>query len=88
MRKGEWYAYINYIIKSRNIKLVGIFNSMYGYQCIPLIKSDFPEIPIIDYLHNEDFSWNNGGYPFESTVVSRLLDKSYTCTNYLKKFNV
>ena len=88
LRKGEWYAFINYIIKSRNIKLVCILNSMYGYQCVPLIKSDFPEIPVIDYLHNEDFSWNNGGYPFESTVISRLLDKSYTCTKYLKNLMI
>jgi glycosyltransferase involved in cell wall biosynthesis len=61
---------------------------MYGYQCVPLIKSDFPDVPVIDYLHNEDFSWNNGGYPFESTVISRLLDKSYTCTKYLKNLMI
>ena len=35
-------------------------------------------------MHAENWSWRNGEYPRDSTAIAGLLDKTYTCTKYLK----
>lgn len=79
-----WPTFINHIIRSRNIKLIFQLSSLYGYYIIPFIKSLYPNIPILDYLHAEDFSWRNGGFPKDSTAVQSFIDKTYTCNAHLK----
>ena len=85
LAKKEWAGFISYIIRSRKIQLVFFSNSFYGYYCIPWLKCKYPKIPFVDYLHAEDWSWRDGSYPRDSIAVSRFLDKTYTCTNYLKE---
>jgi len=84
LSRENWAAFIAYLMKSRNIDLVMVSNSLYGYYVIPWLKSQFPKIPFVDYLHAEDFSWRDGGFPRDSIAISRLLDKTYTCSNHLQ----
>lgn len=83
LNKKDWAAFIHYIIKSRNIDLVFSTNSFYGYYVIPWLKYKYPEVIFTDYLHNEVYSWRNGGYPRDSVAISRYLDQTYTCTKRL-----
>ena len=80
-----WANFIENIIKQYNIKLIFQMNSLYFYHLMPWIKYKYPKLPIIEYLHAEDFSWRNGGYPKDSTAVVQFIDKTYVCNNHLKE---
>ncbi len=84
LHRRDWPAFIHYIMKSRNIDLVFQSQSYFGYYVLPWLKSYFPEIPFVDYLHAENWSWRNGEYPRDSTAIAQIVDKTYTCTKYLK----
>lgn len=84
LHRKDWAAFIHYIIKSRNIDLVMTSNSYYGYYVIPWLKSEFPEVIFTDYIHAHDWSWRNGGYPRDSIAISKFLDKTYTCNDFVK----
>lgn len=84
LKQKDWAGFIHYLIKSRNIDLVFLSNSFYGYYVAPWLKSEFPDISFVDYLHAEDFSWRNGGYPRDSIAISNVLDMTYTCTKHLE----
>lgn len=81
----DWPAFIHYLIKSRNIDIVMQSNSYFGFYAIPWLKSEFPEVVFLDYLHSENKSWRNGEYPRDSTAIDGFLDKTYTCTRVLKE---
>jgi len=81
LNRKDWASFIHYLIYSRNIEFVMQSNSFYGYYALPWLKSEFPEVVFTDYIHCENWSWRNGEYPRESTALSRILDKTYTCTN-------
>ena len=74
-----WNGFINYIIDSRKIDLVLVSNSSYGYASIPYIKACYPTIPIIDYIHMEEWYNRNGGYSRDSSAVNEFIDKTYFC---------
>jgi glycosyltransferase involved in cell wall biosynthesis/GT2 family glycosyltransferase len=82
--RQDWPAFISYILKSRQIDLIFQTNSLYGYYLIPWIKNKFPELPIVDYIHMEEWHWRDGGYPRDSIAIEKFLDKTFTCTKYLK----
>ena len=84
LHRKNWPAFMHYIMQTRKIDLVFESHSYFGYYVIPWLKSYFPEVPFVDYVHAENWSWRNGEYPRDSTAIAGLLDKTYTCTNYLK----
>lgn len=88
LKRENWAGFISYLIKTRNIKLVFQSNSFYGYYAIPWLKSKYKDLIFVDYLHAEDWSWRDGSYPRDSIAISKFLDKTYTCTNYLKDLMV
>lgn len=81
--RKDWPAFISYLIKSRNFNLIFQSNSTYGYYLIPWIKCKYPAIPIIDYIHMEEWYWRNGGYPKDSIAVEKYIDYTYTCSEHL-----
>lgn len=81
--RKDWAPFISYIIKSRNIDLIFQTNSLYGYYLIPWLKIKYPDIPIIDYIHMEEWHWRDGGYPRDSIAVEKYIDYTYTCSKYL-----
>ncbi len=74
-----WLAFINYIIAKNNINIVLNTNSEIGYAMLPYIKAKNPQIPIIDYVHMEEWYNRNGGYSRDSSAVSTVIDKTFTC---------
>ncbi|MBO5479009.1 MAG: glycosyltransferase [Clostridia bacterium] len=74
-----WIAFINYIIKKENINLIFNTNSKYGYEALPYLKTEYPEIPIVDYIHMEEWYNRNGGYSRDSSAVSSVIDKTLVC---------
>lgn len=74
-----WIAFINYLIKKNSIDIVFNTCSQFGYNCLPYIKSKNPEVPIIDYVHMEEWYWRNGGYSRDSAAFVDVIDRTLVC---------
>ena len=74
-----WVDFINYIIEKENINIIMNTNSMMGYSMLPYLKAKNPNIPIIDYIHMEEWYNRNGGYSRDSSGVCSVIDKTLTC---------
>lgn len=75
----DWLGFINYIIEKNSINLIFNSNSEFGYKILPYLKARNPEIPIVDYVHMEEWYWKNGGFSRDSSIVSNVIDKTFTC---------
>ena len=71
--------FLAYLIISRNIQLVFLSNSYYGYYALPWLKHSFPSVAFVDYVHMEEWYWRNGGYARTSGSLGKLLDCTYVC---------
>lgn len=85
LKEKDWASFIYHIIKSRKIECVFITNSFYGYYALPWLKYHFPNIPFVDYIHAENWTLRNGGFPKDSNSVANYLDMTFTCTKHLKE---
>ncbi len=74
-----WTPFINYIINKKNINLIMNSNSEIGYSLIPYLKAKYPTIPIVDYIHMEEWYNRNGGYSRDSSGVQSFIDLTMTC---------
>lgn len=82
----ENYAeFISYFIKSREIDVVFLTNSYYGYYLVPWLRKHFPKVAIIDYVHMEEWYWRNGGYARTSGVMGGILEKTYVCNERTRR---
>ena len=79
LEKKYWTSFINYIIKKENINIILNSNSKFGYTILPYLKSTYPYIPIIDYVHMEEWYNRNGGYSRYSAMYKSVIDKTLTC---------
>ncbi len=84
LKRKDWASFIAYIIKSRRINVVFLSNSYYGYYAVPWLKCQFKEIPFVDYIHAENWTLRNGGFPKDSNAIADYLDATYTCTSHLR----
>lgn len=84
LKEKDWASFVYHIIKSRKIDCVFITNSLYGYYVLPWLKCHFKDIPFVDYIHAENWTLRNGGFPKDSNSVAEYLDATYTCTKHLK----
>lgn len=84
LKREEWANFIKSIIINKDVKLIFQLSSLYCYYLIPWLKYQFPELPIVDYVHAEDFAWRNGGFPKDSTAIANFLDKTLVCNNHVK----
>lgn len=75
----DWVSFVNYIIEKNNINIIMNTNSETGYSFLPYLKALHPEIPIIDYVHMEEWYNRNGGYSRDSSGVKDVIDKTLTC---------
>ena len=83
--KRYWVAFVNYIIQKENINLIFNSNSKTGYSMLPYIKSMYPEIPILDYVHMEEWYNRNGGYSRYSSMYNSIIDKTMVCNENSKE---
>lgn len=85
LKEKDWASFIYHIIKSRKIQCVFITNTFFGYYVLPWLKYYFKEIPFVDYIHAENWTLRNGGFPKDSNSVAGYLDTTFTCTKHLKE---
>jgi glycosyltransferase involved in cell wall biosynthesis len=77
--------FISYYIISREIDVIFLSNSYYGYYLVPWIRKEFPNVAIVDYVHMEEWYWRNGGHARVSGVMGRILDKTYVCNERTRR---
>ncbi len=86
--KKNWAMFINYLIEKNNIDIILNTNSTFGYNIIPYLKIKHPEIPIMDYVHMEEWYNRNGGFSRDSSSVQSFIDKTYVCNKNSEKILV
>ena len=86
--KKDWLSFINHIIEQNNIDIIFNTNSQYGYNILPYLKARYPEKPIMDYVHMEEWYIRNGGFSRDSSIMQSVIDKTYTCNENSKKILV
>lgn len=82
---ANWAEFISYYIKSREIDILFLSNSYYGYYLVPWLRKEFPQLAIIDYVHMEEWYWRNGGYARISGSMGEILEKTYVCNGGTRK---
>ena len=75
----DWIGFINYIIQKNDINLIFNSNSQFGYKILPYLKAKYPKIPIVDYVHMEEWYLRNGGFSRDSSTNRKVIDKTFTC---------
>ena len=83
--RKNWINFINYIIEKNNINIIFNTNSTFGYNAIPYLKVKHPQIPIMDYIHMEEWYNRNGGFSRDSSRVASVIDKTYVCNKNSEK---
>lgn len=83
--RKDWTSFINYIIEKNNIDIIFNTNSTYGYSILPYLKVKHTQIPIMDYIHMEEWYNRNGGYSRDSSTISSVIDKTYICNKNSEK---
>lgn len=84
MNQKFWLAFVNYIIKKENINVILNSNSKFGYSILPYLKANNTNIPIIDYVHMEEWYNRNGGYSRYSTMLESVIDRTLVCNENSK----
>ncbi len=77
----DYIAFINYIIEKNNINMIFNTSSLYGYSILPYLKGKYPQIPIVDYIHMEEWYNRNGGYARSSSMLAGIIDKTLVCNS-------
>lgn len=81
MDRIQYVNFADYMISSRKVDLVFVSNSEYGYYMTPYLKSKYPTIPFIDYIHCVDIFDPRKGFARCSRDVTAYLSKTYCCNN-------
>ncbi|MDD9266623.1 glycosyltransferase [Paenibacillus sp. GCM10023248] len=82
---NQWASFIHYFIKSRDIDILFLSNSYYGYYLIPWLRKHFPNLIILDYVHMEEWYWRSGGYARTSGALGDVIEKTYVCNEHLRQ---
>ena len=74
-----WTTFLLYLIEKNNINLIFNTNSTFGYNVLPYLKVKKTKIPIMDYIHMEEWYNRNGGFSRDSSSIASVIDKTYVC---------
>jgi len=84
----DYPAFLAYLIQSRNIDTVLVTHSQLGYQLLPFLRSLYPSLRYVDYIHIEAEDWKSGGYPRFSTVYRHFLDVTVASSQHLRQWTI
>lgn len=82
--RQDYIQFADYIIESRNINMVVVSNTPYGYYMVPYLKGKYPKIPFIDYIHSIDLNDPREAFGRCTMDVDKYLTKTYCCNNFTK----
>ena len=82
--RKDYLNFTDYLIESRNVNMVVISNSRYGYYMTPYLKGKYPQVSFVDYIHSIDLKDPREGFGRCSMDVDKFLTKTYCCNNFTK----
>jgi glycosyltransferase involved in cell wall biosynthesis len=83
--RNKFFSFILEYIKIAQIDQIIISNSAVGYEVLPLIRKDFPNLKILDILHGEGGKGEGGGFPKFSYSYDEYINKRIVISSYLKE---
>ena len=83
--RENWAEFISYYIRSREVDVVFLSNSYFGYYLLPWLRKEFPDLAIVDYVHSETKYWREGGYARTTAVMGEILEKTYVCSESMRQ---
>lgn len=84
----DYISFIKYIMEKNNINMIFNTSSFFGYSILPYLKGMYPQIPIVDYIHMEEWYNRNGGYARSSSMLEGIIDKTLVCNSVTEKILV
>jgi len=84
-RLAELPRQIVHLARAHRCGRVVISHSQMGYQLLPWLRSELPNVAFLDYTHIEyETEWPNGGYALRSANHQPLLDLSLVSSSHLR----
>jgi glycosyltransferase involved in cell wall biosynthesis len=80
----EYKKYLPEMVRKLNIDLIVNTNSTTGYRCLASLKSEFPNLKVMDILHLEHV----GGAIEKYAWAAQFLDRRVCISHYLKNFMI
>lgn len=77
----NYAEFITYVIETRQTDICLLSNSYYAYYLVPWLKTLYPGLAFIDYVHMEEMYWRKGGYARISAAMAELLERTYVCNH-------
>lgn len=78
----DYSLFVKYLVKSRNIDVAFVSNTVLGYALLSVAKSVNPNILTVDYVHSIDLKDYRGGFGKYSKEFHDILDVSLTCNKF------
>ncbi len=88
LTRDNFTSFISYFIQSREIDVLFVSNTTWGYGILPWIRTKFPDLAIVDYVHMEEWYWRNGGHARTSGGYGEVLERTYVCNGRTEKVMV
>ena len=86
-RPAEVPRAIAHLARSRQCGRIIVSHSMPGYQLLPWLRTELPEVSFLDYTHIEyETEWPNGGYALRSVNNQSMLDMSMVSSEHLREW--
>lgn len=82
----NYSGFISYFIKSREIDVIVISDSYYGYYLLPWIRKEFPNIKIVDTVNSKQWSYRNNCFYDALSYIENLVDKTFVNSTDVQKY--
>lgn len=83
---ADFPRFLVYLIHSRSIDTVLISNCTLGYQLLPFLRNNCPDVAFVDLSHVEEPHWLNGGHPRFGVGYQDMLDLNIVTTRNLREW--
>ena len=88
-RPVDFPRLIVHLAQSRRCSRVVLSHTMLGYQLLPWLRTQLPDVSFLDYTHIEyETEWPDGGYALRSVNNQPLLDLSLISSRHLRQWMV
>ncbi len=87
LRLQDHPRFLGYLIASRGIDVVLVTNSLLGYQLLPHLRAEHPDVTLVAVSHVEE-RWRDGGFPGLSLTYEELLDLNVVTSRHLERWMV
>jgi len=85
IRPVEIPRLILHLARTRRCGRVVLSDSLIGYQLLPLLRAELPDVSFLDYIHVD---WPDGWFALRSTHYNSLLDVTLVSSAHLRRWMI